>query len=141
MASQLKVDTLTGVTTAGSIVVTGEGNSTTTNLQQGLAKGFLIYDQPDVLKSFNVSTVTDRSTGRSTTNFTNSFTDNNISIASTGQYPTGGSDGYWSCISDDHGNTSSTTSSANMVQTYGRNDEEIFWDSSRQHAVYHGDLA
>ena len=39
MASQLKVDTLTGVTTAGSIVVTGEGNSTTTNLQQGLAKG------------------------------------------------------------------------------------------------------
>ena len=38
MASQLKVDTLTGVTTAGSIVVTGEGNSTTTNLQQGLAK-------------------------------------------------------------------------------------------------------
>mgnify|MGYP003117551389 CR=1 FL=1 len=141
MASQLKVDTLTGVTTAGSIDVTGEGNSTTTNLQQGLAKGFLIYDQPDVLKSFNVSTVTDRSTGRSTTNFTNSFTDNNISIASTGQYPTGGSDGYWSCISDDHGNTSSTTSSANMVQTYGRNDEEIFWDSSRQHAVYHGDLA
>ena len=38
MASQLKVDTLTGVTTAGSIDVTGEGNSTTTNLQQGLAK-------------------------------------------------------------------------------------------------------
>ena len=40
MASQLKVDTLTGVTTAGSIVVTGEGNSTTTNLQQGLAKAW-----------------------------------------------------------------------------------------------------
>jgi hypothetical protein len=38
MASQLKVDTLTGVTTAGSIVVTGEGNSTTTSLQQGLIK-------------------------------------------------------------------------------------------------------
>ena len=41
MASQLKVDTLTGVTTAGSIVVTGEGNSTTTNLQQGLAKAWV----------------------------------------------------------------------------------------------------
>ena len=40
MASQLKVDTITGVTTAGSISVTGEGNSTTTNLQQGLAKAF-----------------------------------------------------------------------------------------------------
>ena len=38
MASILKVDTITGVTTAGSIAITGEGNSTTTNLQQGLAK-------------------------------------------------------------------------------------------------------
>ena len=34
MASELKVDKFTGVTTAGSIDVTGEGNSTTTNLQQ-----------------------------------------------------------------------------------------------------------
>ena len=40
MASVLKVDTLTGVTTAGSIAVTGEGNSTTTNLQQGLVKAW-----------------------------------------------------------------------------------------------------
>ena len=38
MASELKVDKFTGVTTAGSILVTGEGNSTTTSLQQGLAK-------------------------------------------------------------------------------------------------------
>ena len=40
MASELKVDKFTGVSTAGSILVTGEGNSTTTNLQQGLAKSF-----------------------------------------------------------------------------------------------------
>ena len=31
MASILKVDTITGVTTAGSIAITGEGNSATTN--------------------------------------------------------------------------------------------------------------
>ena len=41
MASELKVNTLTGVSTAGSIAVTGEGNSTTTNLQQGLIKAFI----------------------------------------------------------------------------------------------------
>ena len=41
MASELKVDKFTGVTTAGSIDVTGEGNSTTTNLQQGLAKAWV----------------------------------------------------------------------------------------------------
>ena len=40
MASELKVDKFTGVTTAGSILVTGEGNSTTTNLQQGLCKAW-----------------------------------------------------------------------------------------------------
>ncbi len=37
----LKTNTLTGTSTAGSIAVTGEGNSTTTNLQQGLAKLFV----------------------------------------------------------------------------------------------------
>jgi hypothetical protein len=44
MASLLKVDSLTGVTTAGSISVTGEGNSTTTNLQQGLIKVWTSFD-------------------------------------------------------------------------------------------------
>ena len=43
MASTLKINTLTGVSTAGSIAVTGEGNSTTTNLQQGLAKCWINY--------------------------------------------------------------------------------------------------
>ena len=36
--SEILVNKLTGTSTAGSILVTGEGNSTTTNLQQGLAK-------------------------------------------------------------------------------------------------------
>ena len=44
MASTLKINTLTGVSTAGSIAVTGEGNSTTTNLQQGLAKFWVTID-------------------------------------------------------------------------------------------------
>ena len=65
MASVLKVDTLTGVTTAGSIAVTGEGNSTTTNLQQGLAKAWSIFDQVNDVTddSLNISTMTDRGQG------------------------------------------------------------------------------
>ena len=65
MASELKVDKFTGVTTAGAIVVTGEGNSTTTNLQQGLAKSWLFFNQggPTVTGSFNVASVTDTSAG------------------------------------------------------------------------------
>ena len=75
MASILKVDTLTGVTTAGSISVTGEGNSTTTNLQQGLAKVTGTFDDTNAAldAGFNVSSVTDNSTGDGTFNITNAL--------------------------------------------------------------------
>jgi len=66
MASQLKVDTLTGVTTADSISVTGEGNSTTTNLQQGLAKHWVRFDQVNSNTfgdTFNSSSFTDVGSG------------------------------------------------------------------------------
>jgi len=84
MASQLKVDTLTGVTTAGSIVVTGEGNSTTTNLQQGLAKGWMNLDGSGtiaILDSFNVSGATDNGTGEYTQTHTNAMNNALYSVA------------------------------------------------------------
>ena len=78
--SELKVDKFTGVGTAGSIVVTGEGNSTTTNLQQGLAKEWTLFDQRGSVHgantigdSFNVASVTDVSTGHIDVNFTNNM--------------------------------------------------------------------
>ena len=76
MASILKVDTLTGVTTAGSISVTGEGNSTTTNLQQGLAKVWVHFDGHtgnDIRDSLNITSATDHSTGRYEYFFTNNM--------------------------------------------------------------------
>ena len=73
MASQLKVDTLTGVTTAGSIVVTGEGNSTTTNLQQGLCKMWINFDPDTIEDSFNVASHTDVATGQFRPIVTNAF--------------------------------------------------------------------
>nr|BAR32474.1 hypothetical protein [uncultured Mediterranean phage uvMED] len=66
MASELKVNKLTGVTTAGSISVTGEGTATT-NLQQGLCKSWCEIDTastPASEASFNVSSVTDSGTGK-----------------------------------------------------------------------------
>ena len=66
MASELKVDKFTGVTTAGSIDVTGEGNSTTTNLQQGLAKAWVNFNGTGTIAtrdSFNLTTLTDNGTG------------------------------------------------------------------------------
>ena len=67
MASTLKINTLTGVTTAGSIAVTGEGNSTTTNLQQGLCRAWCDLDGNAstvvAFDSFNVASVDDDGTG------------------------------------------------------------------------------
>tara|TARA_R100000005_G_scaffold88933_1_gene59133 strand:+ start:363 stop:776 length:414 start_codon:yes stop_codon:yes gene_type:complete len=75
MASQLKVDTITGVTTAGSIAVTGEGNSTTTNLQQGLGKSWWILTggNATVSDSFNTASATDNGTGDFQTTRTNNM--------------------------------------------------------------------
>jgi len=66
MTSKLVLDNIAGRTTAGSIAVVGEGNGTTTNLQQGLAKSwcnwatassFSIYD------SYNIASLTDNGAG------------------------------------------------------------------------------
>ena len=83
MASILKVDTLTGVTTAGSIAVTGEGNSTTTNLQQGLFKMWADLSgggTPAIDDSTNTSSVTDVGAGERRINLTNSMSSTNYMV-------------------------------------------------------------
>ena len=63
----LKTNTLTGTSTAGSIAVTGEGNSTTTNLQQGLCKAWVKFKGDStaaINDSFNITGITDQGTGQ-----------------------------------------------------------------------------
>ena len=74
----LKTNTLTGTSTAGSIAVTGEGNSTTTNLQQGLAKHWVKF-APDAVAddSLNNSSITDTAVGRFTVTRTNNMGNTN----------------------------------------------------------------
>ena len=82
MASELKVDKFTGVTTAGSIVVTGEGNSTTTNLQQGLNKAWLAVNQDGtmaILDSFNIGSISDDGTGKTDATYTSNMSSANYS--------------------------------------------------------------
>ena len=81
MASQLKVDTITGLTTAGSISVTAEGNSTTTNLQQGLAKIWCNADQTGTVRdSLNISGITDEGTGDVTFTFSNATSNDDYAL-------------------------------------------------------------
>ena len=72
--STLLLNTLTGKTSAGSIDVTGEGGSTTTNLQQGVAKAWAFADHKTdnaIDNGFNAASLTDDNTGESTLNITN----------------------------------------------------------------------
>ena len=82
--STLITNTFTGKTSAGSIVVTGEGGSTTTNLQQGLAK---LWHQtnassgtPAIQDSINLGSITDNGVGNFTFAFTNNMNNNDYSF-------------------------------------------------------------
>ena len=79
--STILVNTLTGTSTAGSIAVTGETSSNTTNLQQGLCKAWCFLDGYDaaIHDSFNVSHETDEGTGAHQVSFTSNM--NNVTFA------------------------------------------------------------
>jgi len=143
MASILKVDTLTGVTTAGSISVTGEGNSTTTNLQQGLAKAWVNFIQggPTARDSFNLSSLTDVAVGKTNIVMTSAMSNGNYA----GSYfnnASGGSDQY------NFGNNYAGAF-GNGVATGGRTSTTIvtasyaaaYVDSGQVDATVVGDLA
>ena len=66
MSSELVLDELTGRSSAGSIAVTAEGGTVTTNLQQGLAKSWCRWQGTStatVLDSFNHSGLVDNGPG------------------------------------------------------------------------------
>jgi len=128
MASQLKVNTLTGVTTAGSIVVTGEGNSTTTSLQQGLCKCWVRYQSASTFvlnDSFNVSSLADGGAGRGVANFINDM--GNALFSAPG-------------ISNSASIVNQAAATGN-VETITINGSNADSDSARTMVSVHGDLA
>jgi len=79
--SEIKVDTLTGKTSAGDITVTSEGGAATMQLQQGLAKAWVNFNGSTfgINDSFNVGSMTDNSTGDYTVTFSNALSSANFS--------------------------------------------------------------
>ena len=128
MASELKVDKFTGVTTAGSILVTGEGNSTTTNLQQGLAKAWLqASDSASVRDSINIASGTDAGTGQYNYSFTNNFSNDDYAPTTT------------TIVAELHSVASVATSSFG-IRIFARADS-FSYDDQVNYASLHGDLA
>ncbi len=107
--STLKTNTLTGTTSAGSILVTGEGGSTTTNLQQGLNKVWTFYDvdSDGIHDSFNTASFTDNGSGDSTITYTNNM--GNVNYAPMGSC-THDAGSHFVSMNLAHDTTSSTSS-------------------------------
>ena len=131
MASELKVDKFTGVTTAGSIDVTGEGNSTTTNLQQGLAKAWNKF-QGDassiaVDDSFNVSSLEDVGTGQYRSIYTNNMNNDD--------YAHSVNSAFFSGVGSD---TDTTTS---RIRYFNANSSATDADAKEMALIIMGDLA
>ena len=142
MASQLKVDTITGVSTAGSIAVTGEGNSTTTNLQQGLAKAWASYNGSGTTfaDSFNMTSATDNGTGNYTFTIANDMSNANYAASTIVHASTSASDAIHTCEADC--SSGYLASSLRVEVAYGTatNNRQEF-DSVKCAVTFHGDLA
>ena len=75
-SGHVKLDTVKGYTSAASISVVGEGGSNTTNLQQGLAKVWFLFNgqgTASITDSFNVSSLDDDGTGQYGLHYTNNL--------------------------------------------------------------------
>ena len=134
MTSQLKVDKLQGRTTAGSIVVTSEGTSVETNLQQGLAKVWCRWDTDSshsIADSFNVSSQDDDAVGQTGIHTTNDFSGATFTVTALGD------DGEQVLFHRTaNGNAAGEIGIANYNQ-----DGNAFADSDVTHMSAHGDLA
>ena len=92
-------------------------------------------------ESFNVSSLTDNATGRSSLNFTSSMSSSTYSIAACPNYPTSSATEYWSCLSNNHAANGTNTTKVSLAMTYGDQNEEHFWDANDSSASVIGDLA
>ena len=135
--SEIKVDTLTGKTSAGDITVTSEGGAATMQLQQGLGKAWINFQQKSsnvVRDSFNHSSFTDNGTGIMTFTITSLMA--NVNYCHSGMAGEGGNS--QECLSQGYTTTAPTTAAAFYVNAYANTSLE---DPSLACRVLHGDLA
>jgi len=136
--SEIKVDTLTGKTTANDITVT-VGASATQSLEQGLCKAFIYQNAgTTILKSFNVSTLVDNGTGDYIVNFSNNMDDVNY-IPTSAIQPHNYTSNSVMVIHGTRDNTDQNTD--HFHQKAGRVSSSSAVDSAGMRSTVHGDLA
>ena len=137
-ASEIAIDKLKGVTAAGSMLVVGEGGTTTTSLQQGLAKVWVQFKGPDtfgIQDSFNLTSMTDNGTGDYTLTIANDMVNALYSATATGYK-----------ASADHGfitnnNQNYFTASTLRLETVEHDGGHKVTEFTQSCVTIHGDLA
>ena len=135
MSSELIVDELTGRASAGSIAVTAEGGTVTTNLQQGLAKAWIKFNGTSTIAindSFNITSITDNGTGDYDITIANDMANANYSALFGGGEGTGNSGGRIPNLS---------TAAAGVLDVYCMNLDNSAVDGVVQNLGFLGDLA
>ena len=130
--SEIRANTISAANGTGPVTLT----------KQSAAKVWAHFDFGGTIdESFNVSSLTDNTTGRSSLNFTSSMNSSTYSIGNCPRYATNGTATYWVCIGNDGGAYGTNTTKVSLVHTYGDQNEEHFWDANNASASVLGDLA
>ena len=144
--SEIKVDTLTGKTTANDITVT-VGASATMSLEQGLAKAWVNFDgmTATIRDDLNVSTLIDSATGEFNVNYTNNMSNVNYSVQVTSSFggtDVGGADDsdYLNGIGTLRRTSGSTSTTATKIITASDVSTNT-QDHAQSMVLVHGDLA
>jgi len=118
--SSLKVDNITGRGNAGFTgSVKTEGGNTTTDLQQGLCKAWLHYDQASAVDrdSFNIASVLDDEEGNYKPIFTNNMSSIYYSLVACMSKAYGVGLPYGASVFSDSGSESAPTTSSYFVRS------------------------
>tara|TARA_B100000282_G_scaffold199780_1_gene146166 strand:- start:227 stop:694 length:468 start_codon:yes stop_codon:yes gene_type:complete len=133
----VKIDTIKGKTTAGSVSIQGEGTATT-NLQQGVAKVWVSFDgtatDAAANDSFNLTSMTDNGTGNYTVTINNDFSAATYACAS-GIGSGSGGGRYLGTINDG----AKATGSCGFFCLHSNTSSAL--DAPAYDVTFHGDLA
>jgi len=135
--STIKTNTLTGTTSAGSILVTGEGGVKTTNLQQGLGKAWCTWHGTNntLNDNLNITSLTDSAVGVKHFTPTNNMANDDYAMAGMIKF-------YHIAYDDTNSTTSSFKLRSYYVDSTGGGRAEYDHNSGSENAfVVFGDLA
>ena len=138
-AGFVATDQIRGNTAANSVTVVAEGGSTTTNLQQGLAKQWTILTGTSTVaieNSFNNSSIADLGTGHYRNTYSNNYS--NIDYIVTGSNIGSTASAYYSWVASDGG--IAVTSSIDVLLINGEGNMTVV-DQDVVQVISHGDLA